>query len=91
MAVAPVSVAHVVPSAKRQSGPAGLVGQRARRPRRALFRRILPVLFIARRNLARERRWACDSRWRFFDAYDNSSGVVETTRIPARAIERATL
>jgi hypothetical protein len=29
----------------------------------------LPILFIARRNLARQRRWACDSRWRFFDAY----------------------
>ncbi len=71
MAVAPVSVAHVEPSAKRQSGPAGLVGQTARRPRRALFYRILPVLFVARRNLARQRRWACNSRWRFFDAYGN--------------------
>ncbi len=76
MAVAPVSVAHVEPSAKRQSGPAGLVGQTARRPRRALFYRILPVLFVARRNLARQRRWACNSRWRFFDAYSRTPAAI---------------
>jgi hypothetical protein len=29
----------------------------------------LPVRFIAASNLVRQRRWACDSRWRFFDAY----------------------
>ena len=43
---------------------------------------VLPVLFIARRNLARERRWACDSRWRFIDAYESPPDVVELHQDP---------
>ncbi len=32
--------------------------------------RALPVRFMAASNLVWQWRWACDSRWRFFDAYD---------------------
>jgi len=31
---------------------------------------VLPVLFVARRNLARQRSWSGDRRWQFVDGYE---------------------
>jgi hypothetical protein len=36
----------------------------------------LPVRFIAASNLVRQRRWACYSRWYFFDGYLQTSSMV---------------
>ena len=52
-----------------REGSAGSLGGHAN-PSRAL-----PVRFIAASNLVRQRRWACDSRWRFFDGYELATSL----------------
>ena len=44
---------------------AGRISGKSWRPRKPVTD--LAVQFIAASNLVRQRRWACDSRWRFFD------------------------